>query len=335
MMLTEHSRLSVAPMMEWTDRHCRYFHRQLSSRVLLYTEMVTAPALLRGDAAALLRHDPVERPVALQLGGSDPVELASAAGLADGAGFAEVNLNVGCPSDRVRSGCFGAVLMKEPARVAECVAAMREATRAEITVKCRIGVDEQEPRETLPAFLETLRATGLRRVIVHARKAWLNGLSPKQNRTVPPLDHALVAEMVRAFPDLRICLNGGIATLEDAARHLDAGFAGVMIGRAAYQSPAQILAGADARLWSDPAPEADPVAVAHRMIPYIEAHVAEGGRAHSVTRHMLGLFAGQPGARHWRRHLSEAAACPKADARIVPEALAAMQAASAAARAAA
>jgi tRNA-dihydrouridine synthase A len=317
-------------MMDWTDRHCRYFHRLLSARALLYTEMVTSAAIVRGGALRLLDHDPAEHPVALQLGGSDPAELAQAARLGADAGYDEINLNVGCPSDRVQSGCFGAMLMKNAALVAACVSAMAEASAVEVTVKCRIGVDDQIPADTLPVFLETLRAAGLRRVIIHARMAWLDGLSPKENRDIPPLDYGLVHAMKREFPDLHISVNGGIASLNAAVAQLSAGMDGVMIGRAAYHNPADILASADRDIWGD-ARVADPVAVAEAMIPYVDAHVASGGRAHSVTRHMLGLFAGKPGARGWRRLLSQEAVRPGADGRVIADALAYMTGARAAA----
>ncbi|MFN3953006.1 MAG: tRNA dihydrouridine(20/20a) synthase DusA [Pararhodobacter sp.] len=300
-------RLSVAPMMDWTDRHCRVFHRLLSRETLLYTEMVTSAALVRGGARHLLAFDPVEQPVALQLGGSEPAELAQAARMGADEGYGEINLNVGCPSDRVQSGCFGAVLLREPSLVGECLSAMAAACGAEITVKCRIGVDDQNPAEVLPAFLEVVRAAGVRRVIIHARKAWLKGLSPRENREVPPLDYPLVLAMKRAFPDLVICLNGGVDTLDVAEALLAQGIDGVMIGRAAYHKPAAILAAADRRIFGRPVPEADPFAVADAMRPHIAAHLARGGRLIGVVRHMLGLFAGQPGARQWRRMLSEAA----------------------------
>jgi tRNA-dihydrouridine synthase A len=306
-------RLSVAPMMDWTDRHCRYFHRLLSSRVLLYTEMVTSAALVRGGARHLLAFDPAEQPVALQLGGSDPSELAQAARIGAEHGYAEINLNVGCPSDRVQSGCFGAVLMREPQRVGDCVSAMSDACDAEITVKCRIGVDDQIPETTLPRFLETMRAAGVMRVIIHARKAWLHGLSPKENRDVPPLDYPLVMAMKRAFPELTICINGGIETIDQACDFLSRGLDGVMIGRAAYHNPADVLAGADRRVFGAVRQDADPFCVAHAMRPYIGRHLADGGRLGSVTRHMLGLFSGRPGARAWRRALSEAPAGNLAD----------------------
>ena len=314
-------RLAVAPMMDWTDTHCRVLHRLMSRRTLLYTEMVTAPALVRGGARRLLRFDPSEHPVACQIGGSDPAELAVAARMAEDEGYDEVNLNVGCPSDRVRSGAFGAVLMRSPALVADCVAAMRAAVRVPVTVKCRIGVDDQEPAEVLPAFVAGVRDAGARRVIVHARKAWLEGLSPKENREVPPLDHALVHGLRGAFPDLDLWINGGIATLEEARRHLDAGMDGVMIGRAAYHAPADVLLRADVELHGG-GPVRTPEWVAAAMLPHIERHVAGGGRLHAVTRHMLGLFAGRPGARAWRRALSERAHRPGAGAEVVTEALA-------------
>ncbi|MGR3322388.1 MAG: tRNA dihydrouridine(20/20a) synthase DusA [Pseudooceanicola sp.] len=316
------ARLSVAPMMDWTDRHCRYLHRLLSRRALLYTEMVTAPALVRGGALHLLDFSPEEHPVALQLGGSDPAELAEAARLGAAAGYDEINLNVGCPSDRVQSGTFGAVLMKQPGLVADCLAAMREAVTVEVTVKCRIGVDDQEPEIVLPDFLEKVRDAGVQRVAIHARKAWLEGLSPKENRDVPPLEYPLVYRMKAAFPDLHVSINGGIASLEEARRHLDAGLDGVMIGRAAYHAPTDLLARADREIFGEDRPEADPVEVARAMLPYIERHLREGGKLAQVTRHMLGLFAGRPGARHWRRVLSEGAHRPGAGPELVEQALA-------------
>ncbi len=316
------ARLSVAPMMDWTDRHCRYFHRLMSRHALLYTEMVTAPALVRGGALHLLEHGDEEHPVAVQLGGSDPGELAAATKLSVQAGYDEINLNVGCPSDRVQSGAFGAVLMKDPGLVAECVSAMIGAAGGvPVTLKCRIGVDEQAPREVLPAFLETIRAAGVRRVQIHARKAWLQGLSPKENRTIPPLDHDLVAEMKEAFPDLHITVNGGIASLAEACGLLARGLDGVMIGRAAYERPADILLGADEEIFARPGRKS-PWQVAEEMRPYIAAHLAAGGRLHEVTRHMLGLFAGRPGARGWRRVLSEEATRPGAGLEVLDAALA-------------
>ncbi|OWU84557.1 tRNA-dihydrouridine synthase A [Oceanicola sp. 22II-s10i] len=308
-------------MMDWTDRHCRFLHRMLSRETLLYTEMVTAPALVRGGAVHLLDFSPEEHPVALQLGGSDPEELAEAARLGQAAGYDEINLNVGCPSDRVQSGTFGAVLMKQPGLVADCVAAMREAVSVEVTVKCRIGVDDQDPETVLPDFLDRIRGAGVGRVTIHARKAWLQGLSPKENRDIPPLDYGLVLRMKQAFPDLHLSINGGIASLPQAVELLEAGMDGVMVGRAAYHAPTDILAAADRVIYGHDAPVTDPVAVARGMLPYIERHLAQGGKLAQVSRHMLGLFAGRPGARHWRRVLSEGAHRPGAGPELVEAAL--------------
>ncbi|MDJ0825416.1 MAG: tRNA dihydrouridine(20/20a) synthase DusA [Rhodobacter sp.] len=316
--------LSVAPMMDWTDRHCRYLHRVLSRRVRLYTEMVTAPALVRGQARHLLRFDPAEHPVAVQFGGSDPAELALAARMAADEGYDEVNLNVGCPSDRVQSGAFGAVLMRQPELVGDCVAAMIAAQPVEVTVKCRIGVDDQDPAEVLPRFIETMRAAGVRRMAIHARKAWLEGLSPKQNREVPPLDYDLVYAMKRGFPDMHLSLNGGVQSLAEVKHHLACGMDGVMIGRAAYQTPAAILLGLDAEIFGDRRRLSPDAAVA-AMRPYIARHLAEGGRLHAVTRHMLGLFASRPGARGWRRVLSEGARRADAGLEVVDAALEAIE----------
>ncbi|WP_299628201.1 tRNA dihydrouridine(20/20a) synthase DusA [uncultured Tateyamaria sp.] len=326
------ARLSVAPMMDWTDRHCRYMHRLLSRRSLLYTEMVTAPALVRGGALHLLDHDPAEQPVALQLGGSDPAELAQAARLGEKAGYPEINLNCGCPSDRVQSGTFGAVLMRDAGLVADCVAAMRAAVDAEITVKCRIGVDDQIAEEVLPEFLARIVAAGCERVTIHARKAWLQGLSPKENRDIPPLNYPLVMQMKSYFPNLHISINGGITTLEEAEEMLDAGLDGVMIGRAAYHQPADILCAADRRIFGD-GPDSTAEEAVYAMLPYIEAHLSAGGRLHQVTRHMLGLFAGRPGARAWRRVLSEGATKPVAGPELVQAALAQVTALAPAAKA--
>lgn len=315
------ARLSVAPMMDWTDRHCRYLHRLLSRQTLLYTEMVTAPALVRGGALHLLEHSPEEHPVALQLGGSDPSELAQAARLGAQAGYDEINLNVGCPSDRVQSGTFGAVLMKEPALVAECCAAMIAAQPVEVTVKCRIGVDDQDPEQVLPEFLAHIVAAGVERVTIHARKAWLQGLSPKENRDIPPLDYDLVHRMKGLFPNLHISLNGGVTTLAQAQAALQGGLDGVMVGRAAYHQPADILCAADRVIFGAGGPDSTPEAVVYAMLPYIERHLSQGGKLNQITRHMLGLFAGRPGARAWRRILSEGAAQPGAGPALVQEAL--------------
>lgn len=298
-------RVSVAPMMDWTDRHCRVFHRLMSRRAMLYTEMVTAAAILHGDRPRLLGYSDQEHPIALQLGGSDPVELASAVGFSRTFSYDEINLNVGCPSDRVQSGCFGAILMERPLLVAECVSAMMAETDVPVTVKCRIGVDDQDPEVALPNFIETVANAGVSHFIIHARKAWLKGLSPRENREIPPLDYPLVLRMKQQFPELTICLNGGIGSLAQAKDLLAQGIDGVMIGRAAYHEPAATLIGADA-LWGDDfAP--DPHQVVHAMKPYIQEHLANGGRLHQITRHMLGLFSGRPGARGWRRVLSEGA----------------------------
>ncbi|WP_090220117.1 tRNA dihydrouridine(20/20a) synthase DusA [Litoreibacter janthinus] len=323
------ARLSVAPMMEWTDRHCRYFHRLISEQALLYTEMVTAPALVRGGAVHLLEFSSDEHPVAVQLGGSDPHELAEASRLCAERGYDEINLNVGCPSDRVQSGFFGAVLMERPALVAECVAAMIKAQPVEVTVKCRIGVDDQDPETVLPDFLARVRDAGVRRVTIHARKAWLQGLSPKENRDVPPLDYDLVHRMKAAFPDLHISLNGGLETLEAGLPHLQ-DLDGLMYGRAAYHQPWDILADADERVFGAKPQIRTRADVVHNMLPYIDAHVDAGGKLAQVTRHMLGLFAGQPGARSWRRVLSEGAYKPEAGRALVLQALETVQLAQAA-----
>ncbi len=311
-------------MMDWTDRHCRHFHRLMTRRAMLYTEMVTAAAIIHGPRDRLLAFSVEEHPVALQLGGSDPAELAHAVRLAAPYGYAEINLNVGCPSDRVQSGCFGAVLMERPALVADCVSAMLDASPVPVTVKCRIGVDDQDPEAVLPRFLETVSAAGVRHFIIHARKAWLQGLSPKENRDVPPLDYPLVLRMKQQFPHLTICINGGITSLDQAKGFLDQGIDGVMLGRAAYHDPASVLIGADA-LWGASAGGGagrDALQTAQDMRPYIAAHLAAGGRLHQITRHMLGLFHGRPGARTWRRVLSEGANRPGAGLELLDAALA-------------
>ena len=299
------ARLSVAPMMDWTDRNCRRFHRLMSRRALLYTEMVTAPAIIHGDRPRLLDYDAAEHPLALQLGGSDPAELAQAVRIAAPWGYDEINLNCGCPSDRVQSGAFGAILMTTPQVVADCVSAMQDASAVPVTVKCRIGVDDQQADQVLPEFLDMLQRAGIRRVTVHARKAWLKGLSPKENREIPPLDYPLVHAMKAQFPALHLSINGGIATLDQAHDQLSV-MDGAMIGRAAYHEPWNILGAAD-RLWGDVPPFADPADVAVAMRPMVVEHIAQGGRLHQFTRHMLGLFHGLPGARAWKRTLSEGA----------------------------
>ena len=313
-------RFSVAPMMDWTDRHCRFFHRILTRRARLYTEMVTADAIVFGPRARLLAFDPFEHPVALQLGGADPNRLAEAAAIGADVGYDEINLNCGCPSDRVQNGRFGACLMREPALVGECVAAMKTAIRIPVTVKCRIGVDDQEPREALFSFVDQVKAAGAAAIIVHARKAWLEGLSPKENRDIPPLDPALVVDLKRAHPDLPIAINGGVgdlATSVEFLRDLD----GVMIGRAAYQTP-ELLLGVDPLLFGEDAPVADAFAAIETYVPYVARELAKGARLHDMTRHMLGLFAGRPGARAYRRRLATLAPRRGAGLEVLREAVA-------------
>ena len=291
-------------MMDWTDRHCRFFHRTLSKNVLLYTEMVTSPALIKGNATYLLEFDKSEHPIALQLGGSDPNELAKAAIIGCEYGYDEINLNVGCPSDKVQSGTFGAVLMKTPEVVAKCCKEMIDAVDIEVTVKCRVGVDQQDPNVTLPKFLEYISNAGVTRVIIHARKAILSGLSPKQNRNVPPLNYELVYRMKELFPDLHISLNGGIQSLQEAKEHLDNGIDGIMIGRAAYQKPGEVLIDVDNYIFNEKIQTSEKDVV-RRMVPYIESQYKNGNKVSKITRHMLGLFSGQPGAKEWRKILSE------------------------------
>jgi tRNA-dihydrouridine synthase A len=296
------ARFSVAPMMDWTDRRCRAFHRHLSRRARLYTEMVTADAVVFGPRERLIGFDAAEHPVALQLGGAEPRRLAEAAAIGAEFGYDEINLNCGCPSDRVQSGRFGACLMREPALVGECVAAMAAAVDAPVTVKCRIGVDEQEPGEALFAFAAAVRAAGAAALVVHARKAWLEGLSPKDNRTVPPLDYALVYALKRAHPDWPVVLNGGIADLNEAEGHL-AHVDGVMVGRAAYQNP-ELLLGVDPAIFGEPAPFDDAIEALEGFMPVIARGLERGERLHDYARHLTGLFAGRPGARLYRRMLA-------------------------------
>jgi tRNA-dihydrouridine synthase A len=312
-------RFSIAPMMEWTDRHCRFFHRLLTRRALLYTEMITTGAVLRGDRARLLGFDPAEHPVAVQLGGSDPRALAESAQICADLGYDEINLNVGCPSDRVREGRFGACLMAEPQLVGECVAAMKAAVAIPVTVKCRIGIDEQDPEESLDALTRIVVAAGVDALIVHARKAWLDGLSPRENRDIPPLDYDRVYRLKRAWPALHISINGGIASVEDAGAHLTR-VDGVMIGRAAYQEPWRLLK-VDPLIYGAPAPFASPKAALEAFFPYIERELARGTRLHSMTRHVLGLFQGVPGARAFRRHIATQAVKPGAGIAVLREAL--------------
>jgi tRNA-dihydrouridine synthase A len=313
-------RFSIAPMMEWTDRHCRFFHRLLTRRALIYTEMLTTGAVLRGDRVRLLGFDAAEHPVALQLGGSDPSALAQSARIGEDFGHDEINLNVGCPSDRVQEGRFGACLMAEPALVADCVAAMKRAVAVPVTVKCRLGIDDQDPEQSLFALVAAVKAAGADAVIVHARKAWLKGLSPRENRDVPPLDYKIVHRLKAAHPDLDVILNGGIATLEQAADQL-AHVDGVMMGRAAYQEPWRLLA-VDPLLFGTAAPFATPKEAAFALMPYIERELGKGARLHSITRHVLGLFRAVPGARAFRRHLAVEAVKPGAGAHVMADALA-------------
>jgi len=306
-------------MMDWTDRHCRFFHRLLSPHALLYTEMVTAPAVLHGDRARLLGFDAAEHPVALQLGGSDPGELSAAARVGESQGYDEINLNVGCPSDRVQSGRFGACLMREPALVADCIAAMRAAVSIPVTVKCRLGVDQQDEYEDLERFVEIVRATGCNVFAVHARKAWLEGLSPKENREIPPLNYARVYRLKRDFPELTIIINGGIAGVADVHEHL-LHVDGVMLGRTAYHEPYR-LAEIEHEIFGTPLPDRDAVLAA--LKPYIDAHLARGDRLQHITRHILGLYQGLPGARAYRRMLSERAHHADAGYEVVQQAIAA------------
>lgn len=311
--------LCVAPMMDWTDRHCRFIHRLLSPHARLYTEMVTAAAIIHGDRARLLDFSAAEHPLALQLGGSDPSQLALATDIGIEWGYDEINLNVGCPSDRVQSGRFGACLMLEPQLVADCVTAMREqaAGRVPVTVKCRVGVDEHDSEEHLLEFVDAVRAAGCKHFIVHARKAWLQGLSPRQNREIPPLQHERVHRLKSAFPELEIIINGGIGSDAEVVghlRHVD----GVMLGRMAYHEPYR-LAELDHLLHGTILPDRD--AVVGQMRPYVEQHLAAGGRLQHIARHMLGLFQGLPGARAWRRHISENAHRPNADFQVLADAL--------------
>ncbi|HPG04831.1 MAG TPA: tRNA dihydrouridine(20/20a) synthase DusA [Beijerinckiaceae bacterium] len=313
-------RFSVAPMMDWTDRHCRFFHRLMTRHALLYTEMVTSAAVVHGHRERLIGFDPAEQPVAVQLGGSEPRELAEAARICADFGYREINLNVGCPSDRVQDGRFGACLMREPGLVAECVTAMKRAVDVPVTVKCRIGVDDQEPRQALFDLAMRVVGEGADAIIVHARKAWLQGLSPRENRDVPPLDYPLVYELKQAMPATPIVINGGIQSIAEAGAHL-AHVDGVMLGRAAYHDP-EILLSVDCELFGAPAPVADSHAAVEAFVPYIEKHLGEGVRLSSMTRHMLGLFAGRPGARAFRRHLAIEAVKPDAGVDVLRAAVA-------------
>lgn len=312
-------RICVAPMMNWTDRHDRFFLRLISRHARLYTEMVTTGALLHGDAEAHLRFDESEHPVALQLGGCEPAAMAVCARLAEDAGYDEVNINVGCPSDRVQNGRFGACLMREPQRVAECVAAMRDAVRIPVTVKTRIGVDHDDSYDFLARFAEAVAAAGCEALIVHARKAWLSGLSPKANREVPPLDYARVRQLKRDFPDLRVVLNGGIDDLDSAAQQLDR-LDGVMLGRAAYRRP-YLLADVDRRFYGELHPPRSRHEIVAALRPYVERELAAGQSLNHITRHVLGLFHGCPGGRRWRQVISERAHRPGAGFEVIEAAL--------------
>ncbi len=317
------SRVSVAPMMDWTDRHCRYFHRLLSRRARLYTEMITTQAILHGRAERLLAYDESEHPLAVQLGGSDPAQLAACAKVSERFGYDEINLNVGCPSDRVQEGRFGACLMAEPDLVARCVQAMREAVDVPVTVKTRIGIDDKDSYEELVHFIGTVAAAGCLTFIIHARKAWLQGLSPKENREKPPLRYDVVRRLKADFPALAFVLNGGITSLEQAEAHL-AEFDGVMLGRAAYENPI-LLASVDARFHGEAGETLDRAAVIERFKPYVQAELDRGVRLHSMTRHILGLYQGVRGGRAWRRYLSEKACAPGAGLEVLDGALAAAQ----------
>ena len=310
--------VSVAPMMDWTDRHCRWFHRQLSSHVLLYTEMVTANAIIHGDRNYLIGFNPAEHPIALQIGGSEPLALAQAAKIGEDFGYDEININIGCPSDRVQSGRFGACLMAEPDLVAQCYTAMSEAVDISVTVKCRLGIDDQNLNQTLPEFIEKVSSAGCEHFIIHARKAWLKGLSPKENRDVPPLNYDLVKAMKAAYPALEIVLNGGLKTLA-AAQFESEGLNGVMLGRAAYHSP-WILTDIDQLFYGAPVFSASREDITEKIIDYVSKIQDTDRSAKAIIRHIMGLYAGQAGARHWRRTLSEGLAARKAPSDIIQSA---------------
>jgi tRNA-dihydrouridine synthase A len=316
-------KLAVAPMMDWTDRHCRFFHRQLTRRTLLFTEMIVADAILHADCARLLAYSREEHPLALQLGGSDPARLARAAAIGADLGYDEINLNVGCPSDRVQSGTFGACLMREPALVGVCVSAMKSAVRIPVTVKCRLGVDEQDTETALDALADSVLRAGADAMWIHARKAWLHGLSPRENRTVPPLDRARVHRLKLRLPEVFVGINGGLRTIDDAAAEL-ARVDGAMLGRAACETP-MILAEADRCIYGEDTKPADAFEVVERMIVYAERECARGTRIHHITRNMLGLFHGRPGARLWRQRLSVGASRSGSGPEVIHEALDAMK----------
>jgi tRNA-dihydrouridine synthase A len=307
-------------MMDWTDRHCRVFHRLMTRRARLYTEMLTTGAILHGDRRRLLAFDASEHPVALQLGGSSPADLALSAKIGEDFGYDEINLNVGCPSDRVKDGRFGACLMAEPELVAECVAAMKGAVKIPVTVKCRIGIDQQDPEAALDTLARGVVAAGTDALIVHARKAWLNGLSPKQNRDIPPLDYGRVYRLKAALPDVPVIINGGIGSIEEAREHL-AHVDGAMLGRAAYQEPWRLLA-VDSELFGEAAPHASMKDVFEAMMPYIARELTQGIRLHAITRHFVGAFCAVPGARAFRRHLAERGVGAGADIDVLRDAMA-------------
>jgi tRNA-dihydrouridine synthase A len=307
-------------MMDWTDRHCRVFHRHLTQRALLYTEMLTTGAIIHGDRERLLGFDAREHPVALQLGGSDPADLAKAAQIGEQFGYDEINLNVGCPSDRVKDGRFGACLMAEPELVARCIDAMKRAVSIPVTVKCRIGIDDQDPEVALDRLARAVVAAGCDALIVHARKAWLNGLSPKENRDIPPLDYDRVYRLKRALPDVPVIVNGGVLSIEEAKAHL-AHVDGVMLGRAAYQEPWRLLS-VDSDIFGEAAPHATMQEAFEAMMPYIEAQLARGTRLHAMTRHFVGAFHAVPGARAFRRHLAEQGVKPGAGVEVLRDAIA-------------
>ena len=307
-------------MMDWTDRHCRVFHRLMTRRARLYTEMLTTGAIIHGDRKRLLGFDASEHPVALQLGGSDPRDLATSAKIGEDFGYDEINLNVGCPSDRVKDGRFGACLMAEPGPVAACVDAMKRTVSIPVTVKCRIGIDDQDPETALDALARGVVAAGADALIVHARKAWLNGLSPKENRDIPPLDYDRVYRLKASLPDVPVVINGGIGSLAEARRHLGV-VDGVMLGRAAYQEPWRLLT-ADSELFGQPAPHGTMKDVFEGMMPYIERELAQGVRLHSIARHFVGAFHGVPGARAFRRYLTENGVRPEAGVNVLRDAIA-------------
>lgn len=327
-MMSEHAEnftVSVAPMMDWTDRHCRWFHRQLSAHTRLYTEMVVADAVIHGPRDRLLGFDAIEHPIALQIGGSDPEKLAKATEIGASYGYDEVNLNVGCPSDRVQAGRFGACLMAEPDLVADCFAAMNAATKAEVTVKCRLGIDDQDVENTLPAFIETVAAAGCQTFIIHARKAWLKGLSPKDNRTIPPIDYDLVHAMKAAYPALKIIVNGQVTNVTHAAEIMGEDLNGAMFGRAAYNTP-WILTEVDTRWFGGRDFTPSRLEIAERLIGYAETREEIDRSTKALIRHVMGLFAGEPGARLWRRTLSEGLGQKHAPSVILADGIAAMQA---------